>query len=272
MSWSDFVAHGPTYVSFSGGETSALMLRRTLDANDALDGHLPPDLHVLFANTGKECEATLDFVHEVETRWHVPIVWVERAHGGGYREVTWSTASREGEPFAALIAERGFVPNMNAPYCSTELKARVMRDWMLAHGYEDWTTFVGLRVDEPRRVARARGRKVEGGVVDHPLFDANLTKDDVQSFWEAQPFRLGLRPWEGNCDLCFKKAGTKKRRIIEDTPGLAAWWSAKERETGSKFRNDRADYATMADVVRRQVRLPMIDNDTEGEPCVVCTE
>ena len=50
---------GPTVVSFSGGRTSAYMLRLLLDK---YNGKLPPDCHVVFANTGKEDEKTLRFV------------------------------------------------------------------------------------------------------------------------------------------------------------------------------------------------------------------
>ncbi|GFZ63690.1 hypothetical protein PSE10B_02120 [Pseudomonas amygdali pv. eriobotryae] len=52
-----------TVVSFSGGRTSAYMLRQVLDADDDLD-----DLIVTFANTGKEHPATLDFVNECARR------------------------------------------------------------------------------------------------------------------------------------------------------------------------------------------------------------
>lgn len=56
-------------VSFSGGRTSGLMLRRMLDSGE--------DFITCFENTGKEREETLQFVHEVERSWRVPIVWLE---------------------------------------------------------------------------------------------------------------------------------------------------------------------------------------------------
>lgn len=48
---------GTTVVSFSGGRTSAYMLRQVLDNNEDSS-----DLVITFANTGKEHPATLEFV------------------------------------------------------------------------------------------------------------------------------------------------------------------------------------------------------------------
>lgn len=57
---------GPACISFSGGRTSAYMLRRILNAHG---GELPADVHAVFANTGKERLETLDFVHECAAHW-----------------------------------------------------------------------------------------------------------------------------------------------------------------------------------------------------------
>ena len=50
-----YIIKEPTCISFSGGRTSAFMLYKILEANDGL----PEDAKVIFANTGKEEEATL---------------------------------------------------------------------------------------------------------------------------------------------------------------------------------------------------------------------
>ena len=62
-----FKIDGPTCLSFSGGRTSAFMLRMVLLHNSAED--LARWLVVCFANTGKEEEATLRFVRACSERW-----------------------------------------------------------------------------------------------------------------------------------------------------------------------------------------------------------
>ncbi len=253
---------GPGYISYSGGRTSGFMLRKMIDAG------LSPDVYVVFLNTGKERVETLDHVEECSQRWAVPIVWLERPPGGGFVEVTHATASRNGEPFESIIREKGYLPHPGTPYCSSELKFRVARDWMWARGHDDFTAAIGLRADERARVAKIRGRKAEGGLIVTPLFDAGVHVHDVMRFWREQPFDLRLHQPEGNCDLCWKKSGPKIRGLIAQVPSRADWWAAQERETSTRWRNDRPTYAALGDAARRQVRLPIADDG--GEPCEIC--
>ena len=60
-----YLIQGPALISFSGGRTSAYMLKQIIDAHR---GKLPDDVHVAFANTGKEREETLRFVNECARR------------------------------------------------------------------------------------------------------------------------------------------------------------------------------------------------------------
>jgi hypothetical protein len=268
---SPFAIDGPATISFSGGRTSGYMLRRILDEG------IRADVHVLFANTGKERPETLEFIHAVETRWGVPIHWLEyRAEpkddglAHTYAEVTHEAASRAGEPFAALIEARSYLPNPVTRFCTQELKIRVMQKWAMTHGFDHWTNVVGIRADEPRRVAKM-GRANETGAnryeVALPLAEAGILLADVAAFWSEQPFDLRLMPWEGNCDLCFLKGRDKKERIIRDDESLATWWIEQEnRLTDSsgrpaRFRADAVSYAAMVRRVRGQPLLPMVEAD-----------
>ena len=103
-----FLITEPTCISFSGGRTSAYMLWRILEANQM---KLPEDAIVCFANTGKEEEATLKFVHDCEINWGAEIHWIEYKYdeipAKRFKRVTYETASRGGEPFAELIDQNG---------------------------------------------------------------------------------------------------------------------------------------------------------------------
>jgi predicted phosphoadenosine phosphosulfate sulfurtransferase len=213
-----FLIDGPAVISFSGGRTSGYMLRRILDVG------LQPDVHVLFADTGKERPETYDFVRACAAQWDVPIPWVHRP---GY--------------FTQLITDKKFLPNPVARFCTTELKLKPIAQWMESAGYTTWDTVIGMRADEPKRVATMRDRGLSV-----PLADAGVTKADVMAFWSRQPFDLALQPHESNCDLCFLKGVGKRRQIIRDHPELVGWWIEQEQRIGGRFRNNEPSYADIA--------------------------
>lgn len=257
----------PACISFSGGRTSAYMLRRILDATPNLTG-----VPVLFANTGKELPETLRFVDECARRWGVEVHWLEHRphakhakHADRYNEVTFATASRNGEPFDAVIQARGMVPRPMIRFCTEVLKIKVMRDWMIAHGVERWVRVVGLRADESNRAMSAMDSGHDRGDVHCPLFDADIREQHVLDFWKVQPFDLGLERWEGNCDLCMLKSQAKRVRIMRDRPELAPWWLERDN-IGDGFRPGDPSYA---DLMQRS-RLPVLPGILDGEESVSC--
>lgn len=231
---------GPASISFSGGRTSAYMLWRVIQAHG---GALPDDVVATFANTGKEREETLRFVHECGSRWGVHIHWVEYRRGKpGFEEVGFNSASREGEPFAALIDGKGALPNWQARWCTGYLKVGAMSAFLKAKGWTpgEYAEVIGLRADELPRVAKMLGRnKTDGRRCLAPLWEGGVTKADVMAFWAAQDFDLQLKPGEGNCDLCFLKGRGLRKQLIRDNPGMADWWAEQEQKTGAWF--DRRD-------------------------------
>lgn len=266
---------GPAVVSFSGGRTSAFMLWRILQAHG---GTLPADVVVCFANTGREMPATLDFVRDCGAAWNVPIYWLEYRWEPGRHsvvKVSHNSASRDGEPFEAMIRSRSALPNPVGRYCTTELKIRTQKRFLRSLGWSHWSSAVGLRADEPTRVARALDRERTKKDRWHnvcPLAAAGVDEAEVFRFWRAQPFDLRLAgPWEGNCDGCFLKNRAALQRMWVDHPERMAWWADMEAiprgaGRGATFRADREDYATMAATMRDQGRLPFDLN----EPTLPC--
>lgn len=280
-----YLITGPALISFSGGRTSAYMLRQILDAHG---GALPDDVHVCFANTGKEREETLRFVHECETRWGVRVRWLEwraRKRGdpweGGYTEVGYNSASRNGEPFSALLERKQYLPNSQMRYCTIELKIRVMSNFMRAQGYKRWTNAVGLRADEMNRVFKAIERnhlKKDPFVTVMPMASVGPSREwgrtqrDVQAYWRDQDFDLGLHSADGNCDLCFLKRRQSRARYIRQNPAAADWWIQAERKAKCSVKingedNARFDANESVEELRRSVLasplLPLEDGDDE---------
>lgn len=252
--------NGPTCLSISGGRTSGYMLWRVLQANRGL----PDGTYAIFANTGKEEPATLDFVRDFGLYWRVPVIWLEfvsRA-ADGFKEVDYASASRNGEPFDRLIAQKQRLPNVVQRACTEELKVNTIARYLASIGEADAEMMVGVRADEPRRIGRLRanGRSL-------PLADAGVTKPEVHAFWKSAMFDLAL-PYEdghGNCDLCFQKTLGQVMARIREKPSRAVWWAAKEDQTGATFHKDRPSYQAMANFTRDQRDL--FDPAEEAIPC-----
>jgi len=275
---SPYLVTGPALISFSGGRTSAYMLKMILDAHG---GALPDDVHVCFANTGKEREETLRFVHDCATHWNVRVRWLEfRSRKlslpieDRFEEVGFNSASRSGEPFETLIRDKGYTPNAVMRWCTAELKVRVLKWFMQSLGYKNWVNVVGLRHDEQHRVAKSRKPNKEAWINALPLDDAKVSNRDVRAFWREQPFDLQLLPFEGNCDGCFLKARAKLWEIERTSPGTLQWWSDMERELDAnpavKCASNRFvteySYAELINDVRRQPDLfagGLFDDDPE---------
>ena len=227
----------PAVISFSGGRTSAYMLRRIVHA---YGGRLPDEIAVVFANTGMERPETLDFVDICGREWQVPVHWVEFDWAAPHRTriVDHATASRNGEPYAAMIDHKGFVPNVTLRACSGFLKRdRIEAFARRRLGLKRWHSVIGLRADEPRRVWRMRARDCgsrTGARAVLPLADAGVREADVLDWWKRQPFDLGIPGYAGNCTLCMLKGRAKLIRIIRENPALADWWIKQEAKVADR--------------------------------------
>jgi hypothetical protein len=258
-----FQIEGPALISFSGGRTSGYMLRRILDAHG---GTLPADVHVLFANTGKEREETLQFVWECSERWGVRAHWVEwrpgektarRRSGVGdaFSEVDFDTATRDRpgewtplqgvlERRAATVGQSGdarLLPNRDNRFCSNETKIIPMGLWMRAHGYDHWTAVIGMRADEERRVRKVRG------IIEN--LNLSLEFEDLAPLPEKKTHRR--ERWDSEYPL--HEAGIRK-------PQVTAWWA------GQPFNLDLEDHEGNCDLCfqkRSRSRVAIIRKEPE---------
>ena len=224
----------PAVISFSGGRTSAYLLKRIVDA---YGGRLPDGVFVAFSNTGMERPETLDFVDICGREWGVTIHWLEFLWDAPHRTriVDHATASRRGEPYAALIDRKGFLPSQGLRYCTGFLKRdrieSYARHWL---GLKRWHSVIGLRADEPRRVWRMRARNCgsrTGASAVLPLADAGVREADVIEWWKKQPFNLAFLPTLEIVTAASSRAAPSLSASSAKTPRSRTGGSSRRRRS-----------------------------------------
>lgn len=202
------------WVSVSGGRTSMMMAYFIMR-----HAHQSANLEFVFANTGEEHPRTLAFINECDKAWGLGIVWLEAVvhpgrKGTTHKVVSFETASRNGEPFQAMVEKFG-IPNKSYPHCNRELKLRPMQSYIKSIGWKNVPVAIGIRQDEPKRIAE----NAEEQRVVYPFAHWwPQDKQDVLAWWEDQPFDLRLLEREGNCKWCWKKTLTKHAANIAANP------------------------------------------------------
>jgi len=253
-------------VSFSGGRTSALMAylcKRELTDTELL---------VLFANTGQEHEATLEFVHRCDVEFGLNVVWLEAVAREGRQGCTWKqvafeTAARDGEPFEEVIRKYG-IPNKGYPHCTRELKLNPMEFYLRDHGWDDAPKAIGIRVDEMDRMqATAKEKRIV-----YPLVSWWPTsKAQVREFWRAQPFDLQIEEIHGNCVTCWKKSKRKLLTLARDEPERFDFMRRME-ERYSRVRPERGrqfffrDHTSAEDLIVTAREMPFQPWMAEDQP------
>lgn len=242
-------------INFSGGRTSAYMTKRLFDEKGN-------DFIVLFQNTGKEMPQTLDFINECDKRWGLNIVWLEYRPNNTFEIVTYETASRKGEPFSYVIEHNNnFLPNQNMRYCTKAMKIDTARRYLKSIGIKEWTSFNGIRYDEPRRWSKMKNLP-DYQEIEMPLVGWKVTKKDVLEWWSKQEFDLGLVDPYGNCDCCFLKGKNKLGHIARETPDLLQWWIEWEKRSSGTFKKE-TNYQNILDKAKNSPTL--WDNDISFE-------
>lgn len=225
-----------TVVSVSGGRSSGIMAYMLMDKQDHI---------FIFCNTGKELEETLEFVRDMEKFWGIPIVWLEfdtykatwstgrEYNKWWFKQVCFETASRNGEPFEKLIELKGALPNPTQRWCTEELKIKTIDRYMKCIGHDKYRTEVGIRADELHRI-----QKIEARGKSAPLYDAGITKKDVEDFWQKQKFDLKIPSTMSNCDYCFMKGKPTLQEMKRSYPEKLKWWYDQEEKVGATFRKE----------------------------------
>ncbi len=235
-------------LSFSMGRSSALMTKLCLE--QLRDQY---EIKVVIANTTQERDESLLFGHLCDQHFGFDAVWVEAVinpepgEGTRHRVVTYETATRmspEGGAFEDMVRKYG-IPGPGRAHCTRELKANAIRSYLLSIGWTDYTIAIGIRPDEPRRVDEDAMRLANLGMdvkFIYPLVDLFYhDKQDVNDWWEGQPFNLELEDHEGNCGWCWKKSDPKLYLLASTVPQVFAFPATMEKRyprVGAEFLKD----------------------------------
>lgn len=233
-------------VSFSGGRTSAYMAYRIQKSTEYQDFQKV----YVFANTGKEREETLEFIHRCDQEWNLGIFWIEAVInpemgiGVDFQLVDFQTANRSGKPFEDSIKKYG-IPSQHYPHCSRDLKTTPIEKFA-KRLFKDYEMAIGFRMDETQRInpKTAKQRRFVFPLVDlWPTWNIQ-----VRQFWAQQPFDLQLKDYEGNCDLCWKKSQRNRLTILAENPGIGDQWQAWEESSDFIFDRDGISVAQLKQI------------------------
>lgn len=199
---------GPQVVSFSGGRTSAYLV--CLMEQERLKG---ADVHYVFMDTGAEHPKTYEFIRNIVHRWGIPLVCIRMValpmnKGVGYKVVPVDDLEPDLTPFRDMLRKYG-APDAARPHCSNKMKERPFQRYCKERFGKDYTTWLGIRADEPNRLGEREGIRFLAELT-------SATKQDVLNWWGTQPFDLGISEHLGNCVFCVKKADGKLNLATRD--------------------------------------------------------
>lgn len=199
----------PRIINFSGGKTSALMTILLKPTDDDF---------VLFCDTKREHPKTYKFLNDFEAHEGIKI----------HRAVYTHSRSPDMDGFEALTNWRQHLPNRMKRICTEELKIQTAKRYLRGIGIRKFESYIGFRFDEPNRVLNYKKRNVNV-YPKFPLYDAKITKEDVNQYWLSKPYTLEIPSILGNCDLCFLKGKNTIINILSQYPELADKWIADEK-------------------------------------------
>lgn len=270
-----FEIDGPTGAGISGGRTSGMMHALTLAANRD-----SPDYQGCFSNTGKEDPKTLHFLKQIDNHSSRPLVWVEFAPPPVWgmaprfaqtRIVNFETAHRGGRIFEEFLftlaayrrqekQEGPVAPHATMRLCTSYMKLKTIHRWIEPY-FEGraYTYLVGLRADEPDRVASLLRQSTAKCDFACPLYEAGITREMVNEFWAMQPFDLELKEPYGNCSLCFLKDEADLATIMLDDEEEVRWWLDLQDRYGDFRRGSTSMRTIFAEAkIRVQVIRPAV--------------
>ena len=235
----------------------------------------------VFANTGMERPETIEFLRNIQDVWGKPVTLIEGTYSNvmgvaiGYKIVDWNSLDMNAKPFEGAImhinkGDYSGVPNSNAPYCSPSMKTLPCESFAKdIFGKKNYLKAIGFRKEDmPKRISWPEIKEEKTRIF--PLltdFYEPIGLQELNSWWNIQPFQLGINSKLGNCELCWKKSDKNLVEVIRNGTRFVEWWKKMEDQYGNTaFRGKKsiADFVAMAN----QPSTMSIDFSDNGEGCV----
>lgn len=253
-------------VSVSGGETSLFMaIWLWLHKQDEYE------MIFVFANTGQENEETLLFLKQCAEYFGINIIWIEadvkegKGNGTRFKVTDFENASRNGEPFEAVIKKYG-IPNTSFLHCTRELKMNPIKAYAKSiWGKEKYYLAIGVRIDEFDRMNANKDKLL----IIYPLIAKEMqpmTKPMINFWWKQQPFRLNLKGYQGNCITCYKKSDKKLFQIAKENPKSFDFFDRMEQQYGKGQQIFRKNRTTKMLLEEAKKWKGTVKDDSENEP------
>ena len=205
-------------ISFSGGRTSAYMIHRiqTMVSQGLID-----NVKYVFMDTGAEHPKTYEFIRQVVRHFEIDLVCLravmttEVGIGPKYKEVCIDDICADYGPWKEMIKCYS-TPTVKMPMCTDRMKtAPYLKYCNDTFGRNNYTTWLGMRIDEPKRIKAQKGFRYLAEI-------SPMDKQDILGWWKDQSFDLGIEEWLGNCVFCIKKGVNKIALAAINEPELAA--------------------------------------------------
>ncbi|CAH9012069.1 putative protein NinC [Vibrio phage 284E43-1] len=202
-------------VSFSGGRTSAYLCY-------LMKSKFGSEVDFVYMDTGAEHPKTYEFIRKVNEAFNLNLTCLrtkfnpELGKANAYTVIDINDLKCDLVPWVEMMKKYGTPYNPGGAFCTDRMKLVPWTKYLnKKYGKGKYETYLGIRIDEPKRLKRRDGVVYLGDISD---FD----KQDILEWWSDQPFDLGIDEHLGNCVFCIKKGVNKVALAARDEPELAA--------------------------------------------------
>ncbi|CAL9957311.1 phosphoadenosine phosphosulfate reductase [Vibrio phage K250 g1] len=201
-------------VSFSGGRTSAYLCY-------LMKEKYGDDVDFVYMDTGAEHPKTYDFIRNVNDAFGLNLTCLrtkfnpELGKANSYEVISIDEIKHDLKPWVEMMKKYGTPYNPGGAFCTDRMKLVPWTKYLNEkYGKGCYSTYLGIRIDEPKRLKPRDGIVYLGDISD-------FEKQDILDWWSEQDFNLEIEEHLGNCVFCIKKGINKVALAIKDEPELA---------------------------------------------------